>query len=40
VIFATGLNRVIAVNPETGTLQWTYDPKIDPTWDYGDALVI
>jgi quinoprotein glucose dehydrogenase len=39
LIFATGFNRVIAVNPETGTLQWAYDPKIDPTWDYGDALV-
>lgn len=39
LIFTTGFNRVIAVNSETGTLQWTYDPKIDPTWDYGDALV-
>jgi quinoprotein glucose dehydrogenase len=39
VIFTTGFNRVIAVNPETGKLRWTYDPKIDPTWDYGDALV-
>jgi glucose dehydrogenase len=39
LIFATGFNRVIAVNPETGTLRWAYDPKIDPTWDYGDALV-
>jgi quinoprotein glucose dehydrogenase len=39
VIFTTGFNRVIAVNPETGKLQWAYDPKIDPTWDYGDALV-
>ncbi|MGB2663823.1 MAG: pyrroloquinoline quinone-dependent dehydrogenase [Candidatus Acidiferrum sp.] len=39
LIFATGFNRVIAVNPETGTLQWAYDPEIDPTWDYGDALV-
>jgi len=39
LIFTTGFNRVIAVNAETGTLQWAYDPKIDPTWDYGDALV-
>jgi quinoprotein glucose dehydrogenase len=39
LIFTTGFNRVMAVNPETGKLQWTYDPKIDPTWDYGDALV-
>jgi quinoprotein glucose dehydrogenase len=39
LIFTTGFNRVIAVNPESGNLQWTYDPKIDLTWDYGDALV-
>jgi quinoprotein glucose dehydrogenase len=39
LIFTTGFNRVIAVNPETGRLQWAYDPKIDPTWDYGDAFV-
>jgi quinoprotein glucose dehydrogenase len=39
LIFTTGFNRVIAVNPKTGRLQWAYDPKIDPTWDYGDALV-
>ena len=39
LIFTTGFNRVIAVNPETGKLRWAYDPKIDPAWDYGDALV-
>ena len=39
LIFTTGFNRVIAVNPETGEPRWAYDPKIDPTWDYGDALV-
>jgi quinoprotein glucose dehydrogenase len=39
LIFTTGFNRVIAVAPETGGLEWAYDPKIDPTWDYGDALV-
>ena len=39
LIFTTGFNRVLAVNPETGKLEWAYDPKIDPTWDYGDALV-
>jgi quinoprotein glucose dehydrogenase len=39
LFFTTGFNRVIAVNPETGKLLWAYDPKIDPTWDYGDALV-
>src|SRR5882724_11728956 len=31
LFFTTGFNRVIAVNPETGRLQWAYDPKIDPT---------
>jgi len=39
LIFTTGFNRVIAINAQTGKRQWTYDPKIDPTWDYGDALV-
>ena len=39
LFFTTGFNRVIAVNPETGKLLWAYDPKIDLTWDYGDALV-
>ena len=39
LFFTTGFNRVIALSPETGKLQWAYDPKIDPTWDYGDALV-
>ena len=39
LVFTTGFNRVMAVNPESGMLRWAYDPKIDPTWDYGDALV-
>jgi quinoprotein glucose dehydrogenase len=39
LILTTGFNRVIAVNPQTGKPQWEYDPKIDRTWDYGDALV-
>jgi quinoprotein glucose dehydrogenase len=39
LVFTTGFNRVIAVDPETGKPLWAYDPKIDPTWDYGDALV-
>jgi quinoprotein glucose dehydrogenase len=37
--FSTPFNRVIALDPETGTQRWAYDPKIDPTWDYGDGLV-
>ncbi len=39
LIFSTGFNRVIALDPETGKLLWAYDPKIDPSWDYGDAMV-
>jgi quinoprotein glucose dehydrogenase len=39
LFLTTGFNRVIALDPETGTVRWAYDPKIDPTWDYGDALV-
>jgi len=39
LIFTTGFNRVIAVDPETGKQLWAYDPKINPTWDYGDALI-
>jgi quinoprotein glucose dehydrogenase len=35
----TGFNRVIALDPETGTQRWAYDPKIDVTLDYGDGLV-
>jgi len=35
----TGFNRVIAVNPETGTQRWAYDPHIDQTWDSGDGLI-
>src|SRR5271156_6740178 len=39
LFLTTGFNRVIALNPVTGTQRWSYDPKIDLTWDYGDALV-
>jgi quinoprotein glucose dehydrogenase len=39
LIFTTGFNRVIAINAQTGERQWAFDPKIDPMWDYGDALV-
>jgi quinoprotein glucose dehydrogenase len=39
LFFTTGFNRVIAIDPVNGKLKWSYDPKIDPTWDYGDALV-
>jgi len=35
----TPFNRVIALDPETGTQRWAYDPKIELNGDYGDGLV-
>jgi membrane-bound PQQ-dependent dehydrogenase (glucose/quinate/shikimate family) len=35
----TPFNRVIALDPATGTQRWAYDPKIDRTGDYGDGLI-
>jgi quinoprotein glucose dehydrogenase len=35
----TGFNRVIALNPDTGTQRWAYDPFVDQTGDYGDGLI-
>jgi len=35
----TPFNRVIALDPETGTQRWAYDPKIALDGDYGDGLV-
>jgi quinoprotein glucose dehydrogenase len=35
----TPFNRVIALDPQTGTQRWAYDPKIDLDGDYGDGLV-
>jgi quinoprotein glucose dehydrogenase len=35
----TPFNRVIALDPETGTERWAYDPKIDQTWQSGDGLI-
>src|SRR5260370_16178160 len=34
----TPFNRVIALDPETGTQRWAYDPKTHLDWDYGDGL--
>ena len=33
----TGFNRVIALNPETGSQKWAYDPLIERQADYGDG---
>src|SRR5438105_7719813 len=35
----TGINRVIALDPETGRERWTYDPQVDLQRDYGDGLI-
>jgi len=35
----TAFNRVIALDPATGTQRWAYDPKVDLDGDYGDGLV-
>jgi quinoprotein glucose dehydrogenase len=35
----TPFNRVIALDPETGTQRWAYDPKTELEWNYGDALI-
>jgi len=35
----TGLNRIIALDPDTGRQRWAFDPKIDPSWGYGDGLI-
>jgi len=35
----TPFNRVIALDPETGTQRWAYDPKIDLKLNCGDGLI-
>jgi quinoprotein glucose dehydrogenase len=35
----TPFNRVIALDPETGSQRWAYDPKIELNWEYGDGLI-
>ena len=35
----TPFNRVIALDPETGTQRWAYDPNTKLAWDYGDGLI-
>ncbi len=35
---STSFNRVIALNPETGTERWSYDPKINLAVHYDDGL--
>ena len=37
--FTTGTNRILALDPDTGAERWQFDPKIDPTANYGDGLI-
>lgn len=34
----TPLNRVIALDPETGEERWVYDPQVDPSKSYANQL--
>ncbi len=36
LFISTPLGRVVALDPETGTQKWSYDPKIDRDAGYGD----
>src|SRR5262245_51474512 len=36
---STPFNRVIALDPETGTQRWSFDPKIDLKTEYSESLV-
>ncbi len=35
----TPFNRVIALDPATGTQRWAFDPHIDRSLEYGDGLI-
>jgi quinoprotein glucose dehydrogenase len=35
----TPFNRVVALDPATGSQRWAYDPEIDRSLDYGDGLI-
>jgi len=35
----TGFNRIVALDPETGTRRWSFDPIVDLHGDYGDGLI-
>lgn len=35
----SGFNRVFALDPETGTQRWVYDPMIEIAGEYGDGLI-
>ncbi len=35
----SAFNRVFAIDPETGTQRWVYDPMIETAGNYGDGLI-
>src|SRR5579862_3201458 len=37
--FTTPFNRVVALDPETGTEKWSFDPKIDLDAPYSEGLI-
>ena len=39
LFLTTPFNRVIALDPKSGTQKWAYDPEIDRSLDYGDGLI-
>jgi quinoprotein glucose dehydrogenase len=39
LFLTTPFNRVIALDPETGTQRWSYDPKAELSWEFGDGLI-
>jgi quinoprotein glucose dehydrogenase len=39
LLFSTPFSRVIALDPESGSELWSYDPQIDLTLRYSEALV-
>jgi glucose dehydrogenase len=39
LFLTTGFNRIIALDPSTGTQQWAFDPQTSLTLGYGDGLI-
>ena len=38
LVFSTGFNRVIALNPSTGSEQWRFDPRVDFSKKYSEMF--
>jgi quinoprotein glucose dehydrogenase len=39
LFLTTGFNRIIALDPGTGTQRWAFDPQTELTLGYGDGLI-